>query len=117
MQAEINELKALENAVNAENSKVIAEMKTDYAKELDDLKASAYQVQTAYDAKCLECEEARSQLKEVNELSEGLRKDLTASHDDKAAQVRDFNGKASVLSFLKFKIIDPWQCKKSHTLS
>ena len=104
MQAEINELKALENAVNAENSKVIAEMKTDYAKELDDLKASAYQVQTAYDAKCLECEEARSQLKEVNELSEGLRKDLTASHDDKAAQVRDFNGKA--LSLLRFKNIN-----------
>ena len=73
MQAEINELKALENAVNAENSKVIAEMKTDYAKELDDLKASAYQVQTAYDAKCSECEEARSQLKEVNEARSQLR--------------------------------------------
>ena len=65
LRAEVEDLKALENAVNEENAKVIAEMKTEYNSELEGLKQSAYEVQLAFDSRGRECEEAKSQLNQV----------------------------------------------------
>ena len=90
LQEQIEELKALENSVNAENCQTIEEMKSQYGSELESLKQSLYELQLALDGKASECDEAKSQLQDVNEMAENLRRDLTLSHEDKAAQLSEF---------------------------